>query len=303
MLGTFRDIGGGFNTTIFDCPSFSSTGACGVDVSGNTQNFWAGGTVVSWPPTLSAGAVHLIPNSAVHVAINMNYQTLVNIQKFQTTFTFQTNGMNLAFTANNSNNQTTFNTNEFSAGAGCEAAFFQGFPGAGVPVPNNVFAVEFDSYSPLTSSPGTFTYSNVQWYWANGSPNAPLAPGQSPCIPDQGQAATPTYNYVEVTKLSTSPVAMNSPSNSQNTATGHTFSATLTYDSGTQVLDLLLWDVTAGGTCVPPTSGTCFHNVWTGVDIPTAVGGNTAWIGIGGATGIASTAGDAVVTGWKYKTP
>jgi hypothetical protein len=198
----------------------------------------------------------------------LNYQTQVNIQAFTASFTFIPNGQNIAFVIQNSNNNPYFNGSAFSAGAGCEAGFFQGYSQANPP--NNMFALELDSYSPLTNN-GSFTYSSAQIY-----SSAPYV--QCPCLPDSecGTNNTPTA----IDKISTAPVDLTT--GSPNTTTGDTYSATVTYD-GTN-LTLNLYDVTAGGSC--PGSN-CFTNTWT-VDIPSSVDGNTAWVGIVGATGLPS---------------
>ena len=86
--------------------------------------------------------------------------------------------------------------------------------------------------------------------------------------------------YVLIDKISTSPVALDSPANAQGTSTGHTYSATLAYDGSN--LTLNLYDVTAGGACRGPK---CFTNTWNNVNIPSWVGGNTAWVGFTAATG------------------
>jgi hypothetical protein len=209
--------------------------------------------------------VELIPNNATHAALSLNYQTQVNVQRFTSTFTFVPNNDNIAFVIQNSNNNPDFNGRDFSAGGGCEAGFYQAFNQS---PPNNVFALEFDNWSYL-GSVQSFTYSSVQIYQS----------GQSPCNPNDSGPG-----YVLIDKISTSPVALDSPANAQGTSTGHTYSATLAYDGSN--LTLNLYDVTAGGACPGPK---CFTNTWNNVNIPSWVGGNTAWVGFTAATGETST--------------
>jgi hypothetical protein len=155
-----------------------------------------------------------------------------------------------------------------------------------------------DSYSYLYATDSGFTYSSVQYYVPqNYASNAPNPHGQSPCNPSLGGS---TYTYASVTKISTSPIPLNSPSNTENTSTGDTYSATVTYDGNNLIINL--YDITAGGTCTPVTSGTCFANTWSGVNIPSAVGSNTAWVGLGSGTSGAAPAALLVNT-FSYKTP
>jgi hypothetical protein len=242
---------------VFNCSSFAATGTCGV---GGSQNFRLAGGVAA----LSGSQLNFIPAGTTHAGTGLNYFTPVNAQSFTANFTFVPNGQNVAFVLQNTNNTPGYDGNSFVAGAGCEAGFFQAF--GSFPPPNNIFALELDSYSPLTEN-GSFTYSSAQIYQQ----------GQSPCLPnDDGP------NYYPTNKLSTSPV--NLTTGSQNTTTGDTYSATLTYN-GTN-LTLNMYDVTAGGACP---GAKCFTNTWN-VDIPSWVGGNTAYVGLTGATGLTSIA-------------
>jgi hypothetical protein len=216
----------------------------------------------------------MIPTGAVHAAMSLNYQTPVDDQAFTASFTFVPNGQNIAFVIQNSNNNPYFNENVFSAGAGCEAGFFQGY--SQPYPPNTVFALELDSWSPLNNS-SSFTYSSAQIYTSN-----PYV--ECPCIGGAGICGTNNSDSGNITKLSTSPVPLNSPASSQGTTTGHTYSAKLVYEGSN--LTLNLYDVTAGGSC-PGSS--CFTKTWTDVNIPSSVDGNTAWVGFTGATGIPSS--------------
>jgi hypothetical protein len=257
---------------VINCPSgFGSTGACGVGVFAGGQSFQLNGGPNGSSPGMSGSQVLLLPTGATHVAMSLNYQTQVNDQAFTARFTFVPNGQNLAFVIQNSNNNPIFNGADFSDGAGCEAAFFQGYSQPNPP--NNVFALELDSYSPLTNG-GSFSYSSAQIY-----ESPPQTFIQCPCVPIS-ECGT-NNNPIAIDKISTSPVPLNSPAGAQNTTTGDTYSATVTYDGSN--LTLNLYDVTAGGSC-PGSS--CFTNTWTDVDIPAYVGGNTAWVGLMGATGL-----------------
>jgi Chitobiase/beta-hexosaminidase C-terminal domain/Legume lectin domain len=246
-----------------DCPSgFSSSGSCGVSLVGaGGQPFELVGTTNGTTPGFNGSQINLIPSGATHVALSLNYQTKVNVQAFTSTFRFVPNGQNVAFVLQNSNNNPSFNGSAFSAGAGCEAGFYQAFNQS---PPNNVFALELDSWSYL-GSVQTFSYSSAQIYQSS----------QSPCNPNDSGPG-----YVLIDKLSTSPVPLNSPANAQGTSTGDIYSATVTYDGSN--LTLNLYDVTAGGACP---GSKCFTNTWTNVNIPSWVGGDTAWVGFTAATG------------------
>jgi hypothetical protein len=192
----------------------------------------------------------------------LNYQAKqVNDQAFVSSFSFVPNGYTVAFVLNNSNNNPTFNGASFSAGAGCEGGFYQAF--SQPEPPNNVFALMLDQYDYIHGTDSSFTYSSAQIYQQS----------QSPCIPNDNQTG-----YYVTNKISTSPVPLNSPANSESTTTGHTYSATIVY-TGTN-LSFALYDETAGGTCSPVTSSTCFYHTWNGVQIPAMVDGTSAWVGI-----------------------
>ena len=244
------------------CPAgFASSGSCGVSlIGGGGQPFALVGTQNGFNPSLSGSKVLLAQTSADHTALSLNFQTKVNVQAFTIAFKFVPNGQNLSLVFNNSNNNPYFNGAAFSAGAGCEAGFFQAFSQPSPP--NNVFALELDSYSPLVLG-GPFAGSSVQTYVS----------GISPCLPNDSGNTYPTTS-----KISTSPVNMTT--GLANTTTGDTYSATVTYDESN--LTLNLYDVNAGGSCP---GASCFAHTWTGVDIPTAVGSDTAWVGITEGTG------------------
>jgi hypothetical protein len=255
--------------SIFNCSSgFSTSGSCGASPSARTEAFW------NSSGTLTGSAATLLTTGEVHRVFSLNYQTAVNDQAFKSTFNFMPDGQNISFFITNNTNTNAGGAGQgFNSGAGCEAGIYQAF--AAEPTsPNNIFALELDSYSPLTEN-GSFTNSSAQIYQTN----------QSPCLPnDTGPHYWPTN------KISTSPIAMDSPASRQNTCletnsgTCDTYSATI-IATGTN-LTLNLYDVTAGGTCSPVKSSTCFTYTWNGVNVPALVDGTTGYVGIVGATGL-----------------
>jgi hypothetical protein len=184
----------------------------------------------------------------------------VDVRAFTVTFTFTPNGWNCALVIQNSDNNPYFNGKDFSAGAGCEAGFFQSFSQAAPP--NNVFAMEFDSSSPRNLGQ-PFDGSSVQIYRS----------GESPCIPNLG-SDMPDWVYRAIPKIGTAPVELCSPPRQALSTTGQTYSATVMYDGSTVSLDL--FNLTTGGN----------HLIrqWNNVNIPQIVGNDLAWIGITGAT-------------------
>jgi hypothetical protein len=263
--------------SIFSCTQgnwiAATSGTCSVQQYGNPGFQFFNNSDSS----VSSSNILLQPNGAGHGSSSLIYYYAVNVQAFTSTFTFVPNGVNIAFTLNNTNNLGGAQGQTFVAGAGCEGGFYQAFV---PPEPNNVFALELDQISTLSSSavwPFPFSYSSAQIYQAS----------QSPCIPPYNSDYTPS-------KISTSPVPLNSPATTVNTTTGDTYSATVIYDGSNFTLNL--YDITAGGTCTPTSSSTCFHNVWTSVNIPSIVGSmNTAYVGL-----TAGTDGNTVGPLWVY---
>jgi Chitobiase/beta-hexosaminidase C-terminal domain len=243
-----------------NCPSgFATSGACGIAASGSGGQAWQ---LTGPAPALSGTSAILVQANAGHNGWGMIYQTAENVQAFTWTTTFVGNGNNFVLVLQNANNNGS--PTGFSSGAGGEAGFSQMAGGSNI-APNFVFAVEIDQYSPLTQS-GSFTYSSAQWYQTL----------ETPAIPTNYNSGY--LSLFPITKLSTSPVPLNNPPGTQGpgSATTDVFSATLIYDGYN--LTLNLYDVTAGGTCTPTTSGTCFSQTWTGVYIPEIVGSNTAYV-------------------------
>jgi len=274
----------GVGYPVFNCSSgFTAAGVCGVGglVSGN-GNFQVTGTQSGTTPALSGTQINLINSGANHAALSLMFNAVpVNVQAFTSTVTFIPNGQNFVWMLNNSNNNTSFNGANFSAGAGCEADFFQGFSQTNPP--NNVFALMLDSFQALNSA-AAFTYSSAQIYRSDVALDGSVVPFvQCGCI-GAGNCGTNNASGGNIVKLSTSPVPLNNPPTTAFSTSTHTFSETITYDGSNVTLSL--YDVTAGGSCP---GAQCFTNTWTGVNIPASVGNsNTAWLGVGSATGSAN---------------
>ncbi len=243
------------------------TAPCGVGFpgSGTPRTFLSPGNAGQ---NISGTTLILQPAGAVHDGVSVLYQTALNDQAWTTTYTWTPNGWNLAFMLENVSNQSGGNGGAYAGGGGCEGGFFQGFASA---VPNNVFAINFDSNAYISTASG-FTYSTVQLFQTS----------LSPCLPADG---TEDF-YSTLNRISTSPVPLTSPASTKNSYTSDTYSTTITY-TGTTVT-AAMYDVTAGGTCTPITSGTCFTYTWDNVSVPALVGATTAWVGFAATTNAAS---------------
>lgn len=256
-------------TTIFNCSSnfvAASSGTCSVNGIGS-------GSPDFWQRTLtgvSGGVVELNAAGDTHFAYSMNYKVPVNIQAFTASYTWIPGGVAIGFVLQNTSNQPGYEGVDFEQGAGCEDGFFQAKNVAqGNQSPNKVFAISMDQLNGLNSS-SSFSYSNTQLYQAT----------QDPCKPNDGDP-----NYWNSSAVSTSPVPLNSPPGSQTTTTGHTYKVLIGYD-GSNVSECT-YDVTAAnGSCSSSTSGTgtYFQKTWSNVNIPSIVGGNTAYVGIVGSS-------------------
>lgn len=270
-------VSGLAQTTVFNCSAFASSGACQVNYGGTPgTGVFRINDAGSGSGELSAPTVTLLNSGVAHVGIALLYQFPVDVRAFTENFKFVPNGQNvgLVFT-NNTSSAGGSTTTQFAGGAGCEAGLIQAFV---TPQINNTFGLVLDSYSPLTNG-GSFSYSSAQVYQAI----------QSPCNPNDGG---PSFWFT--TKLSTSPVALNSPATTQNSTTGDTYSATLTYDGST--LTLTMFDVTASGACP---GASCFTQTWANMSIPSLVAATTGYIGIISAPGSA-TIGPLTVSAYSY---
>ncbi len=257
-------------TTIFNCGSsnawsYTSSPAgngCGVSNSNSPNtNFWAYGITSG---LVTSSSVTVTPANSGHAGWGFGYTSPVNDKAFSTSFTFVNNGYNLAFVLGNA----TYNYNacqcggwdfpwSLAAGAGDEAGFTQ-MAGASNIMPINTWAIEFNEYTPMNPS-GSFAYSTVSMYLQ----------GETSSMPPLTGGSYPTYlPEFGINKISTSPVPLSNPATTQGSASTDTFAATIVY-TGTNVT-LTMYDVTAGGTCSPITSSTCFTYTWQGVNIPGA---------------------------------
>ena len=263
-------------TVDFNCTSWATTGTCGLATSG--QNFVSTGF-----PVATGGQINMLATGSTHLVGGVGFHNRVGTLAFSTNIQFIMNGMNLAFVLQNNLPSAACNTGAgFDCGAGCEAGMFQS---SVLPqVATNIFALEFDSFSPLTLN-GSFSYSSVQIYQTT----------QSPC-----STAGAESEWYGTTKISTSPVALNSPAGSVNTTTGDVYSATIDYDGSN--VNICMFDVTlANGSCSSGSSGTgtFFQHTWTNVSIPSLVNGSTAFPNLTAATGLTSSF-PLLVTSWSY---
>ena len=254
VLGTLASASA---QSVFSCPSgFSSSGSCGVSLPGASgQPFLVVGTTNGSTPALNGSQVDLIPSGATHAALSLNYQKLVNVNSFTASFTFVPNGQNIAFVLQNSNNMEPLTVLHFLLVRAAKPGFTRLSASS---EPNNIFALELDSWSYL-GSVQSFSYSSAQIYQS----------GQSPCNPNDSGP-----NYTLIDKISTSPVPLNSPASSQGTSTGDTYSATVTYNGST--LTLNLYDVTAGGSCPGPVASlthgmSIYHRGWAAIQLTWAL--------------------------------
>lgn len=311
-----------YGTNIFNCSAGFSTNSatCGANtpaLTTGTQPFIiAGGQASGSNPNVTGTTVVIIPTGSNHGGILLNRYTPIDIRAFQTTFQIVPNDNNFAFVIQNSVNNggpgSNANGPNFAAGATCEAAFSQSaaVPTSPVP-PDQVFGLDFDQVMPpqldwLTGTGTAFSFSTTQIYRPDTTPvNSTTPPGQNPCMFTKAETDIAPVNYspvINVNRISTSPVALNSPASTPGTSTGHTFQLTVTYDGST--LGVTMFDVTASGTCTPVTSGTCFSTSWTGVNFPQWIGSNLGWIGIGGSTNAsASSAVPLILNNWTWNAP
>jgi hypothetical protein len=257
----------------------------------NYPNGFAGSSGQIWlqnNATLSGSSIHLVP-STTHNASNAWFKTVENEQAFTTTFTFH-----IACTADPS---------DCGGGFGfmmiCKCS-------GGNPV-----------YGGSNNLPG-YTYSGfsgAQFSWSQCA--QPLTPASTYCynssdgnngssdlkqLPDNIIVTFNNYNNnppgtpgASLTTYATNGIFAAAPVTTENNMapsgidlnSGHEFSATITYN-GSTLTESLTDTVTNAN----------YTHTYTGVNIPAAITGNTAFIGFGGGTGAAVD--DVYLDSWTY---
>lgn len=214
--------------------------------------------------SIENGAIYLSRGNGGHLGTNMVYQTPVNTRAFEATFTFVPSGKNIALVLQNASDRSWSQGGaRFNGGAGCEAGFFQAY--GDDPAIDKIFALALMQDMPLEPvkadlSNDIFTYSSVMIYKS----------GESPCsfMPKPKWASVTPFSIP--TKISTSPVALNSPANKILTSTGDNYEAKVTYNGSDVVFNLK--NLTKGGAT--------FSHTWKNINIPSIVGGDTAYVSI-----------------------
>jgi hypothetical protein len=236
--------------------------------SRESWNFRTGGT-------LSGTAITLVPIGAGHAGWGLVPQfggvgssTPISILAFTEEMQFTWNGNNITMVWQNNDASATGTCPgagclNFSQGAGSEAGCVQTADGP-TNVPNNSLCLDLDGYDPMTES-RSFAGTTIGLY----------QPFQASYLPNAtGLDYIPMY---PINKLSTSPVCLNNPCTTPGAGNSDVFDLKVIYDHGTGILQVFLYDVTAGGTCSPTTGGTCFTHSFPGVWIPEIVGSTVAY--------------------------
>jgi hypothetical protein len=236
----------------------------------------------------TSGSIHLVP-SMIHNGSNAWFETPENEQAFTTTFTFHI----------------VCTTDPSDCGGGFGFMMICACMGG-----NN-------TYNPGTGHPG-YTYqgfSGAQFSWSQCE--VPLTPASEYCfnngtngntgaaqtqLPDNiivtfnnydnggsGSAGASLTAYVTNGTFPAAPVTTenNMAPSGINLNSGDEFSATLTYN-GSTLTESLTDTVTKAN----------YTHTYTGVNIPSAITGNTAFIGFGGGTGAALD--DVYLDSWTY---
>lgn len=256
-------------TAAFDCSSFTaasnSSALCAVDTSGwqpNKNAFMIPSSSARFA-AVEGGKLYMSQGNGGHLGTNLVYQKQVNVKAFEATFTFIPSGKNIALVIQNSSKNSWGQYGPtFTSGAGCEAGFFQGY--GDDPAVDKIFALALMQDMPLkevkTPADDVFTHSSAMIYKS----------GESPCsfFPKPKWANVTPFSIP--TKISTSPVALNSPANKILTSTGDNYEAKISYDGSNVTLDLK--NLTKGGAS--------FTHTWKNVNIPDLVGDDKAYVSI-----------------------
>jgi Glycosyl hydrolases family 39 len=279
------------NSALLPHASAQSTGGAVSQTVINYPNGFASSSGQIWlenNATLSGSSIHLVP-SLVHNASNAWFETVENEQAFTTTFTFH-----IVCTANPSD-----------CGGGFGFMMICKCTG-GNPV-----------YGGSDNLPG-YTYSGfsgAQFSWSQCA--QPLTPASTYCynspdgnngssdlkqLPDNIIVTFNNYNNnppgtpgASLTTYATNGTFPAAPVTAENNMapsgidlnSGHEFSATITYNGST--LTESLTDTATNAN---------YTHTYTGVNIPAAITGNTAFIGFGGGTGAAQD--DVYLDTWTY---
>ena len=215
--------------------------------------------LVNGASPLVGSTIQLTTSGLFDTANNAWYETPVNVQAFTTTFTFTET---------------------------CSSYCGDGFG--------------FMIISTGNPSSAGFTYSGdngaqFSWSQCGGTGNTDCLAINSILVKFDlfnGQTGSPGANFTGFYSGGTYPQAPNNPQYDMspsgiNMESGDLFTCTITYD-GSSLTETLTDTVTKA----------TYTNTYTGIDIPSLVGGNTAYVGFGGSTGAATVTQS--LSSWTY---
>lgn len=254
---------GAASAPIINYPSGFNSSSVFSSTGGSGPVWLQGGSL------LSGSQIQLSQIGTDHAANNAFYKTPVNVQAFTTTFTFQvvcsggtancTSGMGFIIISNPNPSSAGFNYSGFSANQ------FSWSQCSGVYNPKTGFP---SSCVAIHSTLVKFdTYNMVTG--ASGASLTGFCSGGIYCEPPQN-------------------VSYDMAPSGINLTSGHVFSATLTYNGST--LSETLTDTSTGAQ---------YTKTYAGVNIPSLVAGNTAFVGFGAGTGDTATQ-NAFLNSWTY---
>jgi Chitobiase/beta-hexosaminidase C-terminal domain/Legume lectin domain len=215
--------------------------------------------LVNGASPLVGSTIQLTTSGSVGASNNAWYETPVNVQAFTTTFTFTDT---------------------------CSSYCGNGFG--------------FMIISTSNPSPSGFTYSGnpggqLSWSQCGGTGNTDCPAINSILVKFDlfdAQAGSPGANLTGFYSGGTYPQAPNNPQYDMsgsgiNMESGDLFTCTITYD-GSSLTETLTDTVTEAS----------YTKTYTGINIPSLVGGNTAYVGFGGSTGAATVTQS--LSSWTY---
>ena len=240
----------------------------------------AGGSGPIWmvESTQAGSRIQLTTIGTDHGVANAWYKTPVNIQGFATTFTFEI---------------------DCASGSPTNCSSGLGFMIICACTGGN------PTYNPPTNPGFTYSgYSGNQFSWSQcsgvynpqtGFPNTCVAINSILIKFDIFNMVTSTFG-ASLTGFCSDGIYCESPQNASydmapsgiNLTSGHVFSATLTYDGSN--LSETLTDTATGAQ---------YAKTYTGVNLPSLLAGNTAFVGFGGGTGDTATE-SAYLNSWTY---